>query len=162
MKYIREKTGLNEKDISTIRKQLIDNGFIRYEPGKIIELDWKRIRLYSTFDKEMLPTKRGKARIAPVTKRKCVVVPREPTMREAMRKWRYSETAPIRELTASEKHFYKAVENMSLSKFHSLFGGDGSLCVFDRHLPVFTQPEPTAIKTIPAKPIPGADNELPF
>ena len=57
---------MDRKDISKIRMQLVENGFIRYEPENIIELDWNRIRLYSTLDKNMLPTKRGKATIAPV------------------------------------------------------------------------------------------------
>lgn len=66
LEWIHQNTGLDRKDISKIRQQLVDNGFILYKPNQTIELDWDRIRLYASLDKEMLPTKRGKAFIAPI------------------------------------------------------------------------------------------------
>ena len=123
LEWIHQNTGLDRKDISKIRRQLTDNGFIRYEQNKVIELDWNRVRLYATLDKKMLPTKRGRAQIAPVGSiPHDVVLKPSSKIKHQLRKFRYVGPAPVRNLSPAEKHFFRVLEEMTEDEVRSLFG----------------------------------------
>ena len=168
LKWIHQNTGLNEKDISKIRTQLIKNGFIRYKPAESIDLDWNRIRLYSTLDKDMLPSKRGKATIALSGSISHGVIHKPPPkIKWLLWKYPYSESAPVRELSPAEKKFYGTLENMTEEQVRNLFGGIEPIQVDDR--PTYmkygdTQYEDTADEKSerPAEQLPGALDPLPF
>lgn len=106
LERIHQNTGLDRKDISKIRRQLTDNGFIHYEQNKVIELDWNRVRLYATLGKKMLPTKRGRAQIAPVGSiPHDVVLKSSSKIKHQLRKYRYAESAPVRNLSPQRSIF---------------------------------------------------------
>ncbi len=124
LEWIHQNTGLNGKDISKIRQQLVDNCFIHYEANRAIELDWDRIRLYATLDKEMLPTKRGKAFIAPIGSIPTSAMYKRPLkIKQMLRKYKYAEHVTIPVLTPAEERFYRTLENMTEEEVRLLFGG---------------------------------------
>ena len=117
-------TGLNRKDISAITKQLVDNGFIAYTSNKSVTLDWNRIWLYSTLDKLKLPSKRGEAVIAPVASiPHGIVTQAQPKIKQLLQQYKYTDNAPVRELTKGEEDFYKFIEGLTEEEARLLFQG---------------------------------------
>ena len=163
LELIHKKTGLDRKDISKLRKQLTDNGFARYEQNKVIELDWDRIRLYSTFDKDMVHPKRGRARIAPSGSISYGIIKKPPTkIKDLMKQYKYTESAPVRELSTFERQFYKTLEDMTEDEVRVLFGGAEPLP--DHKPPLFRQTENMDYARLnpPPEHFPHSRDPLPF
>lgn len=163
LELIHKKTGLDRKDISKLRKQLVDNGFARYEQNKVIDLDWDRIQLYSTLDEDMVHPKRGRAKIAPSGNIPCGIIKKPPTkIKDLLKQYKYTESAPVRELNSFEKQFYKALENMTEDRVRILFGGAEPIP--DHKPPLFRKAENMDYARLnpPPEHFPHSRDPLPF
>lgn len=163
LELIHKKTGLDRKDISKLRKQLTDNGFARYEQNKVIELDWDRIRLYSTFDKDMVHPKRGRARIAPSGSIPCGIIKKPPTkIKDLMKQYKYTEEASVRKINEFESRLYKILEDMTEDEVRMLFGGAEPICVNDRLIYYRAEDMDYKCLKLPAMTLPHSRDPLPF
>ena len=76
----------------------------------------------------MLPSTRGKATIAPVASISHGVVTRDqPKIKHLLGQYKYTDTAPIRELTKGEADFYKYIEGLTEEEARLLFQGAASI-----------------------------------
>ena len=163
LELIHKKTGLDRKDFSKIRKLLVDNGFIRYEPNKVIDLDWDRIRLYSTFDKDKVHPKRGGAKIAPSGSVPCGAR-KKPSkkIKYLLAQYKYTEAASVREINEFESRLYKILEDMTEDEVRMLFGGAEPICVNDRLIYYRAEDMDYKCLKLPAMTLPHSRDPLPF
>ena len=163
LELIHKKTGLDRKDISKIRMQLVDNGFIRYEPNKVIDLDWDRIRLYSTFDQDKVHPKRGGAKIALSGSVPCGAITKPPKkIKYLLAQYKYTESAPVRELNAFESRFYKILEDMTEDEVRMLFGGIELISVKNRSIYCKAENMDCEHLNLPEMTLPHSRDPLPF
>ena len=113
LKLIGKKTGLPTQDISKIRKRLIDRGLIAYKPGNYIMLDWQRIRIFAALEKPLTLPRSKAYTFSPVRK----TTSKAPTIGQTGRKYRIRNP---RTLTATEKHFYSTVDQLTEAEFIDL------------------------------------------
>lgn len=113
LELIAKRTGLDAHDISKIRKRLIDRGLIAYEPGSYILVDWDRIRIFAALEKPLTLPRSKAYTFSPVRK----TTSKAPTIGQTGRKYRIRNP---RTLTATEKHFYSTVDQLTEAEFIDL------------------------------------------
>ena len=102
LKLIEERTGIPANKISMIRQELVSLGMIAYDAEEhLIQVDWKRIALYSSLDPDLTSRNKKHAFFTPAF---------SGGVGKEIGSW---DDRIRRKLTDAQRHFYKTVEGMT-------------------------------------------------